>query len=51
MNPTKILLNYARKCFKTHDINAWHSEKQVQYFGQEANDYVRESIHNARGGL
>lgn len=51
MNPIKVVLNYCRKLFRTRDINAWHSEKYVQYFGQNANDYVRESIRNAKGGF
>ena len=41
----------ARKIYTAVFPNAWYTEKYVQYFNQEANDFVRNEIEKNKNGL
>lgn len=49
----KILLKILRKIYKLSNIdnNGWIDESKIDYFNQEANDYIREKIISADSGL
>lgn len=51
MNVLRHLLNPCRGLLFDHDPEAWHDISRCQYFGQGGNDYVRNAITEADGGL
>lgn len=51
MNILRLTLGPLRKLLRDTDPEAWHDITCCQYSGQEGNDYVREAIASAEGGL
>lgn len=51
MNLLRHIMSPLRKCFQNHDPKAWYYTSRCQYSGQEGNDYVREAVASANGGL
>lgn len=51
MNILRLTLGPLRKFLRDTDPEAWHDISRCQYSGQEGNDYVREVVATADGGL
>ena len=51
MNYLRLTLSPLRKLFRDSDPEVWHDTSRCQFSGQAGNDYVREAIASANGGM